>query len=83
MASTDITQRNLYERIDLLTPTTGVTVKRPGGVIALTASLLCLLGVLVYAAAEGINEWAQVVVLGGIVMTAIGAVIALNPARPG
>ena len=83
MASTDITQRNLYERIDLSTPTTGVTVKRPGRVIALTAFLLCLLGVLVYAAAEGVNEWAQVVVLGGIVMTAIGAVIALNPARPG
>ena len=52
---------------------------------ALVFSLIAFVvaGVLIYAAAEIMNGWWQFVVMGAIVMTAVGAMIALSPNRRG
>jgi fatty acid desaturase len=78
MTSSDRAQ---YERPDLAGPdrTMRVTNRRP--VIAFTVVALVLLGVLVYAVAWGIDNWWQGLVLGVIVMTTVGLMIAVSPRR--
>ena len=49
--------------------------------IAFTVVALVLLGVLVYAVAWGIDNWWQGLVLGVIVMTTVGLMIAVSPKR--
>jgi fatty acid desaturase len=80
MTSSDRAQ---YERPDLAGPdrTMRVTNRRP--VIAFTVVALVLLGVLVYAVAWGIDNWWQGLVLGVIVMTTVGLMIAVSPRRRG
>jgi hypothetical protein len=80
MTSSDRAQ---YERPDLAGPdrTMRVTNRRP--VIAFTIVALVLLGVLVYAVAWGIDNWWQGLVLGVIVMTTVGLMIAVSPRRRG
>ena len=56
-----------------------VTNRRP--VLAFMALAVVLLGALVYAVAWGINGWAQGLVLGVIVLTTIGLMIAVSPNR--
>jgi hypothetical protein len=53
--------------------------KRP--VVVFTGIALVILAALVYATAWGINGWAHAVVLGVIVMTVIGLIIAVSPSR--
>ena len=81
MANMNIQDRAQYERHDLSTPdrTLRVTNRRP--VLAFMALAVVLLGVLVYAVAWGINGWAQGLVLGVIVLTTIGLMIAVSPNR--
>ena len=81
MANMNIQDRAQYERHDLSTPdrTLRVTNRRP--VLAFMALALVLLGALVYAVAWGINGWAQGLVLGVIVLTTIGLMIAVSPNR--
>ena len=81
MANMSVNQRNLYDRVELSVPTTGVTVKRRWLVASFTALGVGILAALTYAAVDGIREWSQVVVLGGIVLTVAGAMIALDPLR--
>jgi fatty acid desaturase len=78
MTSSDRAQ---YERPDLAGPdrTMRVTNRRP--VIAFTVVALVLLGVLAYAVAWGIDNWWQGLVLGVIVMTTVGLMIAVSPRR--
>jgi fatty acid desaturase len=73
--------RAQYERADLGSPdrTLRVTNRRP--VIAFVALALVLLAALVYAVAWGIKGWAQGLVLGVIVLTTIGLMIAVSPNR--
>jgi hypothetical protein len=49
--------------------------------IATTAILLGTLAAVIYAAATGISDWSQVVVLGGIALVAIATMIAIDPLR--
>jgi hypothetical protein len=81
MANMNIQDRAQYERPDLRGPdrTLRVTNRRP--VIAFVALAGVLLAALVYAAAWGINGWAQGLVLGVIVLTTIGLMIAVSPTR--
>ena len=83
MANMTSSDRAQYERPDLAAPdrTMRVTNRRP--VIAFTAFALVLLAALIYAVAWGINHWWQGVVLGVIVMTTIGLMIAVSPGRRG
>ncbi|MDQ3728008.1 MAG: hypothetical protein WKF62_08050 [Solirubrobacterales bacterium] len=84
MASTDISQRNLYERIDLTAPpTAGAEVKNARRIVALNAVLAMIAAVLVYALIDGIDGWAHLVVLGGIVLTVVGTMLAVDPQRKG
>jgi fatty acid desaturase len=81
MANMNIQDRAQYERHDLSSAdrTLRVTNRRP--VLAFMALAVVLLGALVYAVAWGINGWAQGLVLGVIVLTTIGLMIAVSPNR--
>jgi fatty acid desaturase len=81
MANMNIQDRAQYERADLAGPdrTLRVTSRRP--VIAFVALAGVLLAALVYAAAWGIDGWPQALVLGVIVLTTIGLMIAVSPTR--
>lgn len=81
MANMRIQDREQFERPDLAAPdrTLRVTNRRP--VIAFLALAGILLAALAYAAVWGINGWAQALVLGVIVLTTIGLMIAVSPTR--
>jgi fatty acid desaturase len=83
MANMTVNQRNHVERIDLSVPSTGVTVVNRAPLIAYTVLALAVLGALSYATVEAIDGWAQGVVLAMIVVTTIGAMIAIHPLRSG
>jgi fatty acid desaturase len=74
-------QRMQFERPDLTVPSTGVTVKSNRPLIIYTVIASLILIALGYATVEALDGWARVVVLAGIVMTAIGGMIAVNPQR--
>jgi fatty acid desaturase len=81
MANMRIQDREQFERPDLSAPdrTLRVTNRRP--VIAFVALAGILLAALIYAAAWGIDGWPQGLVLGVIVLTTIGLMIAVSPTR--
>ena len=81
MANMTSSDRAQYERPDLAGPdrTMRVTNRRP--VIAFTVVALVLLGALIYAVAWGIDNWWQGLVLGVIVLTTVGLMIAVSPRR--
>jgi fatty acid desaturase len=83
MANMNIQDRAQYERPDLSGPdrTLRVTNRRP--VIAFVALAGVLLAALAYAVAWGIQGWPQGLVLGVIVLTTIGLMIAVSPTRRG
>lgn len=81
MSMTDISQRNLYDRVELSVPSTGVEVKRKGRLRILTVILVAILAVLGYAMVQGIDGWAHIAVIGGIVCTAVGTMLAVSPNR--
>jgi hypothetical protein len=76
-----VNQRMQFDRIDLSVPTTGTQVRRRRALIIFNVLALALFGALAYATIAAIDGWAQGVVLGMIVLTAIGAMIALSPNR--
>jgi fatty acid desaturase len=81
MANMSSSDRAQYERPELRAPdrTMRVGDKRP--VIVFTGIALVILAALVYATAWGIDGWAHAVVLGVIVLTVIGLIIAVSPTR--
>ena len=81
MGNMTVNQRNQFERQDLKVPTTGTHVRDKRRLIAFNVIALVILAALGYAAAVAIDGWAKGVVLGVIVLTAIGAMIALSPNR--
>jgi hypothetical protein len=83
MANMDITQRNQFERFELGVPSTGVRVRSRRWILAYVLLAVPLLAAMTWAAVDRIDGWPQVVVLGAIVTTAIGAMIALDPLRRG
>ena len=81
MANMTVNQRNQFERIDLTVPSTGVQVRGSRALIITNMFALVVVGVLGYAAVERLDSWSQWVVLAAIVITTIGAMIALSPNR--
>jgi len=81
----DYTQRAQTERLDLgdAGSTRMLRARSNRGPLIYTLLALPLLGVLVYATVAGIDEWWQALVLGVIVMTTIGLMIAVSPNRRG
>jgi hypothetical protein len=85
MGNMDYTQRSQTERMDLgdASSTRMLRARSNRGPLIYTLLALPLLGVLVYATIAGIDEWWQALVLGVIVMTTIGLMIAVSPNRRG
>lgn len=81
MANMNVNQRTQFDRVELSVPTTGVRVRNRKALIAYTVLATLILGALSYAAVEVINGWAQIVVLGMIVFTTVGMMIAIDPLR--
>lgn len=81
MANMNVNQRTQFERVDLTVPTTGTHVRNRRRLIVFNVIALAIFGALAYATAVAIDGWAKGVVLGVIVLTAIGAMIALSPNR--
>lgn len=81
MANTDITQRAQYERTDLLAGGEGIRRGSEKGA-AIYSIIALIVGVLLSVVAVAtIENWAQWVVLGVIVITTIGFAIAVSPNR--
>jgi hypothetical protein len=85
MANMDVTQRSQTERMDLgdAQSTRLLRARSRTGPLTYTLLALPILGVLVYATVAGIDEWWQALVLGVIVLTTIGLMIAVSPNRRG
>lgn len=81
MAHMTSSDRAQYERPELSAPDRTMRVGNRRPVIAFTAVALVILAALVYVTAWGLNGWAQALVLGFIVLTTIGLIIAVSPAR--
>ena len=81
MANMTSSDRAQYERPDLASPDRTMRVTKRGPVIAYTAFALVLLAALIYAVAWGISNWWQGLVLGVIVLTTVGLMIAISPTR--
>ena len=81
MANMTESDRAQYDRPELSVPSTGVRVRNRRPVVIYTGLALVLLVVLGVAAIAGIDNGWQALVLGVIILTTIGAMIALNPRR--
>ncbi len=81
MSNMTSSDRAQYERPDLSGPDRTMRVRDRRPVIAYTAVAVLLAAVLLYAVAWGIDGWPQAVVLGVIIVTAIGLMIAVSPTR--
>jgi fatty acid desaturase len=83
MANMTSSDRAQYERPDLRAPDRSMRVGNRRPVIAFMALAVVILAALAYATVWGINGWPQALVLGVIVVTAIGLMIAVSPNRRG
>lgn len=85
MGNMDVTQRTQTERSELGDARSQRMLRARSRTWTTVYMLLALpiLGVLVYAVVAGIDTWWQALVLGVIVLTAIGLMIAVNPNRRG
>jgi hypothetical protein len=83
MANMSVNQRTQFDRVDLRVPTTGVQVRDRRPLVAFTVLSGAILAALIYATAVAVDGWAKAVVLGVIMLTAVGAMIAVNPLRRG
>ena len=81
MANMNIQDRAQYERPDLSGADRSLRVTSRRSVTLFVALAVVLLAALVYAVAWGVDGWAQGLVLGVIVLTTIGLMIAVSPTR--
>jgi uncharacterized membrane protein len=81
MANMTSTDRAQYERPDLSGPDRTMRVRDRRPVIAYTASAVLLAAALLYVVAWGIDGWPQAVVLGVIIATVVGLMVAVSPTR--
>ena len=83
MANTDVTSRTQYERTDLRAGGEGIRRGSEKGAAIYSAIAAVIAIALCVTAVTLIDSWAQWLVLGVIVMTTIGFMIALSPNRRG
>jgi hypothetical protein len=81
MSNMTVNQRNQFERVELSVPSTGVHVRDPRRIVATNVIAAAVVGVLGFATIERLDSWPRAIVLGFIVLTVIGAMIALSPNR--
>jgi hypothetical protein len=83
MANMSVNERTQFDRVDLSVPTTGVRIRDRRPLVAFTVISSAILAALIYATAVAVDGWAKAVVLGVIMLTTVGAMIAVNPLRRG
>jgi len=83
MANTDITSRAQYERTDLLAGGEGIRRGSERGAAIYSIAALIVGAVFGYAAIAAIDNWAQWVVLGVIVLFTVAVMAAIGPNREG
>jgi uncharacterized membrane protein (DUF2068 family) len=83
MANTDITQRAQYERSDLLAGSEGLRRGSEKGAAVYSIIALVIGVALAYGALRTIDNWAQWVVLGVILVFTVAVAIAIGPNRKG
>ena len=81
MANMTVNQRNQFERIDLSVPTTGVGVRHRWAVVAYTVIAALAVAAMGYATVTLIDGWGRAIVFGFILLTLVGAMIAVSPNR--
>jgi fatty acid desaturase len=81
VANMTSSERAQYERPDLAGPDRTMRVSRSRPMVLFTIFGLVLLAALAYAVAWGIDHWWQGLVLGVIVLTTVGLMIAVSPSR--
>ncbi|HEX2468478.1 MAG TPA: hypothetical protein VHJ54_09750 [Solirubrobacterales bacterium] len=79
VASTQVAQAHLADRVDSSDPRTGTREREHTVAVAFAAIPMGVIGALVYVTVEGLSSWAHLVVLAGIVLAAIGVMIAVDP----
>jgi hypothetical protein len=83
MGNTDITSRSQYERSDLAAGGEGIRRGSEKGAAIYNVIALVVAGLLCAVAVATIESWAQWLVLGAIIITTIGFMIAVSPNRRG
>ena len=83
MSNMTVNQRNQFDRATYAGSAERIRRGSERGALVFSLIAFVVAGVLCYAAAELMNGWWQFVVMGAIVMTAVGAMIALSPNRRG
>lgn len=83
MSNMTVNQRSQFDRVELSVPTTGVQVRHRRAVVTYTVLAAMVLAALGYATVIAIDGWAQAIVFGFILLTAVGAMIAVSPSRRG
>jgi 1,4-dihydroxy-2-naphthoate octaprenyltransferase len=83
MANTDYSQRSQYERTDLLAGGEGIRRGSEKGAAIYSVIALVIGAVLAFAALKTIDNWAQWVVLGVIVLFTVAVMVAIGPNRKG
>jgi hypothetical protein len=83
MANTDITQRAQYERTDLLAGGEGIRRGSEKGSTIYTVIALIIGAALAYGALKTIDNWAQWLVLGVILVFTVAVAVAIGPNRKG
>ena len=83
MANTDISQREQYERSDLLAGGEGIRRGSEKGAAVYTVLALIIGNVLPVVALATIDNWAQWLVLGVIVAFTVAVMAAIGPNRGG
>lgn len=81
MANTDVTQRTQYDRKDLLAGGEGIRRGSERGAAIYNMIALLVGGLLGATAIATIDNWSQWLVLGVIIVTMIGFMIAVSPNR--
>jgi hypothetical protein len=76
-------QRAQFDRPELGHSTPLLSDRSGRWSVAFTVVALLVAGVLCVAAVAALDSWAQWLVLGVVVMTTVGLVIAINPNRRG
>lgn len=81
MANMTENQRAQYVRPELSVASTGVSVSSTRGLVVFTIIAVLVLGALSFATVQALDGWAMFVVLGAIIITAIGGGIAVMHGR--
>lgn len=76
-------QRMQFDRPDLKGPDRSLRTTSDRPMIIYTVIAVIVAAALSWAALQAIDGWPSIIVLAAIVMTTIGLIIAVNPARRG